>query len=271
MIEPVRDINDLQVSHLLDRANPEFSTNNFLSVEQIEDYISRNLLFFASTSSASVILRKTEFNYRLYYSATKLFDLRKILENINVSIPISVDLVHRSEMKSTALEIFQDSGFFHKATLRRMALAQSVGASLPRHRHEAVRVARESDIDSIHHLLHSNFDSILEQIPDFTEVRKYVESQNALVVEEDNDVCGLLIHTRDGKVAQLKHWLVAKSHQNTGIGMGLFSRFLSDNIGVNRYDLWVLSDNKKVIEIYERTGFEFDGLIDEVLINQEST
>jgi N-acetylglutamate synthase-like GNAT family acetyltransferase len=180
-----------------------------------------------------------------------------------------VDLIRRLEGESPALEIFLEAGFLHKATLRRMTLAQSVGARLPKYRNEAVRVARESDIDSIHHLLHNNFDSILEQLPDLTEVRRYVESQNALVVDGNNDICGLLIQSRDGKVAHLKHWIVAESHQNTGIGMGLFSRFISDNNGVNRYDLWVLSDNQKVIEIYERIGFKFDGLIDEVLITQE--
>lgn len=269
MIKPVHNSNDLQVSPLLDRSNPEFSTNNFLNIEQIEDYISRNLLFFALNSRANLILRKTEFNYRLYFSATRLFDLREILVDIKLSLPISVDLIRRLEVKSPALEIFLDAGFLHKATLRRMTLAQSSGATLPKHRNEAVRVARESDIDSIYHLLHNNFDSILEQLPDLSEVRKYVESQNALVVDGDDGICGLLIHTRDGKVAHLKHWVVAKSHQNTGLGMGLFSRFLSDNNDVNRYDLWVLSDNQKVIEIYERIGFKFDGLLDEVLMTQE--
>jgi ribosomal protein S18 acetylase RimI-like enzyme len=269
MIKPVHNSNELQVSSLLDRSNPEFSTNNFLSIEQIEDYISRDLLFFDSNSSANLIFRKTEFNYRLYFSASRLFDLREVLADIKLPLPISVDLIRRLEGESPALEIFLEAGFLHKATLKRMTLAQSVGARLPKYRNEAVRVARESDIDSIHHLLHINFDSIVEQLPDLTEVRRYVESQNALVVDGNNDICGLLIQTRDGKVAHLKHWIVAESHQNTGIGMGLFSRFISDNNVVNRYDLWVLSDNQKVIEIYERIGFKFDGLIDEVLITQE--
>ena len=127
-------------------------------------------------------------------------------------------------------------------------------------------IASLEDVSKVYALLERQLDPFAEQIPSVDDLRREVQRGHILVVRRGSDVTGMLMYELRGHMAHLRLWHVDKDLQGKGIGRCLMTTFLKRCSQTHRILLWVLASNTRAISIYERHGFVFDGLQDQIMI-----
>ena len=87
------------------------------------------------------------------------------------------------------------------------------------------------------------------------------------VVDGNADVCAVSMLSVNGKQAMIEHVAVSPAHRRKGLAAALISENLrtAENLGIGTVRLWVDVENTPAISLYNRFGFERDGMICEQL------
>ena len=76
---------------------------------------------------------------------------------------------------------------------------------------------------------------------------------------------GLLHHKTSKNKTELRHLCVSEAARGQGIGEKLVLAYHSHTAGIKRH-VWVRSDYSPAVRIYEKCGYEADGMISHVLM-----
>ncbi len=105
----------------------------------------------------------------------------------------------------------------------------------------------------------------LKPSDELSEIKRKLErdSDLFLVAEEDGQVVGAVIGAWDGRRGWIYHLAVSPSAQKQGIGLQLMEELETRmrQKGVYKVNLLVERNNSKVINFYERLGYEIDDII----------
>lgn len=88
-----------------------------------------------------------------------------------------------------------------------------------------------------------------------TTIRREIERGEGWVVEEDGELVGYLLATRDGKMLDITRLGVRTGHQRRGIGTELLKKVLEHD----ELMLCVRRENWPAIKVYYRQGFRILG------------
>jgi len=150
--------------------------------------------------------------------------------------------------------------------LRRMAMIVDPEQPRPEISPE-VEYATEEDAARLSEIYEAQFDRYAEQIPTAEEVREAVKRGSFLVIRRDGDIAGFFYFPRTGLTAYAHCWYVDSRFRGQQIGSKLFRGYLAATWGVRLLRHWIVAINGESIVRHRHYGFEFDGLVDQVMTN----
>jgi ribosomal protein S18 acetylase RimI-like enzyme len=178
-----------------------------------------------------------------------------------------VDVIGKPADAVVQASRFAAAGFERIASLERMAMVRS--AVEPKNDLTSkVSDATPNDVESILHLLQSNFDKYIDQLPGRDDLQAAIEKRNILTLRIDDRIAGFLYFEITGYSAVVRYWFVDSVFRDRGTGSLLMRAFLNRCMGVTRVLLWVISTNRNAIERYHHYGFVQENLVDYVMIKR---
>lgn len=248
-----------------------FFSNFYSNPQKIQQWIVNDELYYYEKNDAAFFLRSDQNVWHLYFfSANHDALVRELNANSFVKNQFVVtDLVYKGEdTKITPLLAL--SGFSPYRHLFRMCYVPEKSESINTLADEHdIHLADKLDTDQILSLLKSSFDILAEQLPPPHEIESAIEAKQIWVARVPSGLGGLLFFETQGVTSLLRYWLIAPALRGKGIGKKLMQVYFSLHPNVQRFLLWVMSDNEDVISRYKHYGYIPDGLINQVLINEK--
>jgi ribosomal protein S18 acetylase RimI-like enzyme len=249
---------------------PAFCTNFFPAQRKLQEWVEHGELLCEVRGEAAFFLRKDRDFWHFYFCARDTAALRReigLVMDLKKS-RLTADLVGNEEAVREASEALTSAGFRPYARLQRMAQAggkieAAVGAD-----DAAVTWAEPGDAPAALELLESAFDRFADQLPFLREIEAAIAARQILAVKAEGRLAALLYFETQGFASVVRYWAVAAEFRARRLGAALMRRYLEAHSAVRRFTLWVVSENRNAIDKYRHYGYEPDGLIDHVLVNQ---
>jgi len=245
-----------------------FFTNFFIDAEKLDYWLYNKRLYYQLSDFGVLFFRKNESFYYLYYCVVSLENLKRL---INLDLPnekLVVDIIGKIENIAKIVELFTVSGFKIYTQLHRFIRLNNDNSNYYEPSDE-VTEATLADAEEIARLFKENFDTLSEQVLNFDEVKKWITEKKVFIIKGLEGIKGFLIRTTTGQTTILNNFLVQKHYRGQKIGSKLIKHYIFQSVGVKRMLLWVIFDNDRAIEIYEKHGYIKDNLVDFILIKEQ--
>ena len=233
-------------------------TNCFISRETYDSEIKNGTLYLEEFDGGVYILKKRDgYDVLYFYLDSPESTIAPITtdEDIVCEIPYR----ERDENIKKVSERFSEFGYDRLFTRVRLA-KKAEPAEYP---DEHITAADNRDFDEIISLLQASFDRRTGCIPTDEALREDIYAGRVLVYR-DGGVAGLLHYTDEKAVSEIRHVAVAEDRRGEGIASRLVQTYLSDKSG--RCRVWAREDYPAARRIYEKNGYQTDGMKSEVLI-----
>ena len=181
---------------------------------------------------------------------------------------LTVDLVGSEEALRDVIDALASAGFRPYARLQRMARAGGPMAPSASTNNVSVILAEQGDGPAVLDLLEAGFDRFADQLPLLREIEAAIAARQILAVKVDGFLAAALFFETQGFTSSVRYWAVAAQFRDRRLGAVLMRRYLESHSAVRRFTLWVVADNRNAIEKYRHYGYEPDGLVDHVLVNE---
>lgn len=242
------------------RSAAVYETNFYAGKESIEKWISWNQLEAVRTDHVLLLLRKSKFSRQIYYFTDDAACLKGVLAELTDMVDkLNIDFLGKEDARK---EIFEAAGFCYYITLRRMNRFQMDGEDQTLDYGEyAVR----EDVGQICGILEKTMDLKSDQVPGIQEIEDYISRREAIVVRKEGtqDIISCILWTRKGRGMAWNYWALNPDYKGTTYSIYLLDAYLRLNGAVRRTTLFV-RDGNPARAIYERIGFQHDGLNDYV-------
>lgn len=244
-----------------------FCTNFFPVETKLQGWIDRGGLFAELHSGSAFFFRKDRDFQRFYFCAADVTALGQGM----AAVPglkterVMTDLVGTESALKNLLPMLESAGFRRYTQLQRMARIgrpESMAVSSP------IGFAGKADCQSVFELIENSFDCYGEQLPMLYEIESAVENRQILAAWRDDELAGLLYFETQGFASAVRFWAVAEKFRALKIGSALMQYYFKTQESVRRFTLWVNSENQNAIQKYRHYGYAPDGLIDQILANQ---
>lgn len=170
-----------------------------------------------------------------------------------------------SSVPCNKFDIIENLGYQpYKKYLRYHILEEKVRLLEPL---EKAMFAGFSEIDDIYQFLYCTFDVLTDHLPSKEELYAFVKSQQIIKICRDNKIAGVLLFEKQGAKSYLRAICVNPEYRNREIGYSLMVNYIKITRNDSKsFYLWVESENKDAIRLYEKLGYEPDGLIDYIFL-----
>jgi ribosomal protein S18 acetylase RimI-like enzyme len=249
---------------------PAFCTNFFPVQRKLQEWVEHGELLCEPRDGAAFFLRKDRDFWHFYFCAADTAALRRELTASKdlKGRPLTVDLVGGEETLREIIGALASAGFRPHGKLQRMARSggKVQAAAVP---DDATVVwAEPEDAPAALELLEEAFDRFADQLPCLREIDAAIAARQILVVKIEGRLAALLYFETQGFTSVVRYWAVAAEFRARRLGAALMRRYLELHSSVRRFTLWVVSENRNAIEKYRHYGYEPDGLVDHVLVNE---
>jgi ribosomal protein S18 acetylase RimI-like enzyme len=262
-----------QVFDAIQRAKagaPAFCTNFFPTQAKLQAWVDHGELLGEFRDRSAFFARKDRDFWHLFFCAK---DVASLQQNIT-TLPalkverVAVDLVGSETSLGDVLSAVNSAGFRRYARLVRLARASQPGQQqLPAEGTEVVPADR-TDIQAIIDLLESSFDRYADQLPVPYEIEAAIEARQIQVVRCEGTLAALLFSETQGFTSTIRYWVVAEQFRSHRFGSALMRHYFAAQSAVRRFILWVTADNEDAVLKYRHYGYNPDGLVDHVLVNE---
>jgi Acetyltransferase (GNAT) domain len=248
----------------------DFRTNFFSVPRKLQAWMARDELLGTVCDGAAFFFRKDHDFWHFYFCAANLTALARELTTLSelTTRRVVADLVGSKAAVGDLVAVLQSAGFRPYARLERMSRAAWRDEPRPAQSGCEVVFAEKADRQAILSLIESEFDRYAEQPPMLWEVQSAIEQRQILAVKWNGKIGGVLFFETLGLASTIRFWVVDKECRALRIGSALMLHYLTSQIDVRRFTLWVNSCNEKAIQKYAHYGYVSDGLVDQVLANQ---
>lgn len=225
-------------------------------------------LFFTVRDSELFFFEEKDGFFNIFFAASRDADVISLLNDIKWDVDISVPLVTELVVRTG-----KDQGLGSPtAVLKRMmhvgdlkrpgaSASQAEGRDLA-----VIRMADESDIETVSEIFRNHFNPLTERIPVRKELSSLIENQSVILAMDADRCVGFIIYEKSGQGLHLRYWWIAENQRGKGIGSRLMDHFFEASEGTRRQFLWVFEDNDNAIKRYRHYGFDFDGTQDDIYI-----
>ena len=214
--------------------------SNYIDTGYLRMQAERGNVYVEDCSAGKLVLADEGEHYYLYYF---LLD-EQAFELPVYEKPLICEIFYRN--CNTDFSFIEQSGFDRYATFSRMAKksVSSLQKELVPATKEALKIIREK------------FDCYADSIPGDEE--SFV-SENYEIRYEGNK--GMLVYDIKNRVSNMNYVFVPEEYRGKGIAGKLVEQYFECTGSlVNRYVLWVNEKNETAIYLYERYGYQMDGM-----------
>ena len=246
-----------------------FMTNFYMAEERCDLLINKQLLFCVNMQECIFILTKNRDFYHVYYIAADKDILAKSLKILMEKYPDDIfvsDIIGTETVVDEISSIYERFGFENYTKLYRMSRTENLDEL--QQLDERVKYATLEHAKQIQILLEKYFDPYSEQIPLIDEIQKYIETQNIVIITEEESVIGFVIFEINGLTSYLRYWFTHPDHRNKKIGSALLRRFFHESRTTKRQLFWVIENNKNAIIRYKHYSFKPEQLFDKIMIKK---
>lgn len=237
----------------------EYSMSKLLTNIYSGAQVERSTCSIDNGRSQYFIVERPQYNdFKFFFKTrcdeTSVPSLSRMLENKNCIITEYV-----SFNRDDDAEIFLRSiGFVGVGEIVRMKFnGQYKGFINP----YTITDCRQEDLDQIEHIICAKFDSTTEGILHLSEISQAVNARDIKIIKKDDNVIGMYWAQRKPGIFELRYLYVSPEQRGGGIGQSLLADYLEKAVSEkNRCLLWVKKCNKVALSLYEKHGFNVDGL-----------
>jgi GNAT superfamily N-acetyltransferase len=130
--------------------------------------------------------------------------------------------------------------------------------------------ATDKDLFVISDLLNAYFDKYSEQLPSYQELQGWVKDGSMFLYKDKEQIGGFIIFDNLGVSSTLRYWFVHPNYRNQHVGSKLYQAMMWACRSSKRQMHWVVTDNENAIVRYKHYGYQFDYLIDAVLVSKQT-
>ena len=259
------------------RNNKPVQSNCFFLPAEVESMVRRGVLSFVQSEEGLYFHVKETGCYRLYYYLRS--DSLPTVQKHECSTIL--DYVFRGEeekeLSKAGSEKWEEMGYRPYKRYRRMECLRSnfIPASDLAEKMEKYPVVPMSleDYPTIVRLWEESLDGYSTPLPDETEFAEECAEGNVRGIRlADGSAGAVEIYVRRGRTGFFQHLAVDPQFRGLGMGRTLHSAAIKAAFSgedVDKVNLWVDEKNVRAIDIYQKAGFVFDGLISRQFILEE--
>jgi Acetyltransferase (GNAT) family len=248
---------------------PAFCTNFFPVQRKLQEWVEHGELLVENRGEAAFFLRQDRDFWHFYFCARDAAALGREIAPLGdlKSRRLAADLVGSEVALRDVMGALTSAGFRPYARLQRMARPGGPIATQSAADDAKVVWAEQSDGRAVLELLETGFDRFADQLPLLREIEAAIAAPQILVVKAEGTLAAVLFFETQGFTSTVRYWAVAAQFRDRRLGAVLMRRYLESHSAVRRFTLWVVADNQNAIEKYRHYGYEPDGLVDHVLVN----
>lgn len=252
------------------RNTVQYTTNFYLSGLKLKELIDNKKLFIINNSSNIFILRENDEFYNLYFCSSNNDTLSNSLESEDlegINLPVVADLVGEEKPLQILKDIFIKNNFHHYSTFIRFSTKMNKYNNIL-YSTDDILFAEPIDSLKIYSILINNFDKYVHHLPTIGEIEDFIKQKSILIKKENGDIVGLLIFHRIGLSSTASYVYVDKNHRGKKISAKLHKRYDEECHNIKRFLLWVEESNLPVINMQLNWGYNYDNLIDYIMIKR---
>jgi ribosomal protein S18 acetylase RimI-like enzyme len=249
---------------------PAFCTNFFPVQRRLQEWVEHGELLIENRGEAAFFLRQDRDFWHFYFCARDAASLRREIAALAdlKSRRLAADLVGSEEALRDVVGVLASAGFWPYTRLQRMARAGGLIPPPASTDDAPVAFAEQGDGLAVLALLEAGFDRFADQLPLLREIEAAIAVRQILAVKIEGTLAAVLFFETQGFTSSVRYWAVAAQYRERRLGAVLMRRYLESHSAVRRFTLWVVADNRNAIEKYRHYGYEPDGLVDHVLVNE---
>lgn len=247
------------------------NTNCYYSLSSISDMIQKGIMDFYFVDDIVLLFENHEKYHKLYYflSGSKpSIDLKnQLTEELEKYDLVTADIITRN-IKNNLYDLFfleEILGFVEYQKYVRKNCKEPKVTNCKKTLN--LCNAGQIDIKTIHSMMLKNFDYLTSTLPSLGELEKMIENSQVIKAVFQDDIAGYLIYEHEGVKSYLRNICVNKNYRNNGIAKQLITKYVEiESFKTDLFFLWVESSNKEALSLYEKLGYENDGLLDYIFI-----
>ena len=247
-----------------------FCTNFFPTQAKLQGWIEHGELLGEFRNRLAFFARRDRDFWHLFFCAADVATLQREI----AALPtlkrerVVIDLVGSETSLGDLLSAVDSAGFRRYAQLLRLARAGQPGQPQASLDGTEVVWADQTDRQAIIDLLECSFDRYADQLPMPYEIEAAIAARQIQVVKCEGALAALLFFETQGFTSTIRYWVVAERFRSQRFGSALMRHYFAAQSAVRRFILWVTADNETAGLKYRHYGYNPDGLIDLVLVNE---
>lgn len=234
--------------------------NCFLMGAEIERLVGEGLLWCVTDGDNAFLLEDKGNCFRIHF----------IINNPDrgysavMEKPLMLELLFRSkDCEPEQMIMYWEKQGFQRNLVRNNMAAKYTDLELPSRRDDLdLHIASTKDEGEFaRSLFNEVFDPYSGDYLNPEEITELLEDRKIIIAAKEGKPCGALHFYNIGKCAWIGHVAVTQEAQGHGIGSALVAEFIRLNHvdDKSRYALWVQTQNKAAVTMYDRFGFKETG------------
>lgn len=235
-------------------------SNCYLMASELEKLVSAESLWYQSDGLNLFFLENKGNCYRVHYL---LNDLGSNFES-SVDMPLMLEILYKDKdgEPEDVVKYWGRHGFKRNLLRNNLSAKYSDIRLSANQSHADIRFAEGKKEGEFAQALFNNvFDPYSGDYLTSEDAEMLLDNRQILIAANGKNFCGALHFYRVGKCAWIGHVAVDSDARGSGFGSALVSEFirLNHDDEKSRYALWVQSQNKSAVAMYDRFGFKSTG------------
>lgn len=242
-------------------ANKNNYTNCYFSPVIIERWLIQGIMTLYRYEGNGFVIAVEKYNYISIYFNTNDFDWIKYLKSINKEYDkIVIEIVSKKYDNPYDINSRLTYSSMKKYVRYRRKGVDSCIKDYP------AEYCTLDDIPYIEMMLKSSFDVIGDDIPSREELKNLIDNSSVICIKNSNILCGYIIFEDKGKTSYIRNVCVREDMRGQHISEKLMDMYLYLHREYKGFSLWCRADNYPAIKLYERYGYEGEGLYNNIYI-----
>jgi len=251
---------------VIKRNADQYITNFYFTGFKLKELIDNHKLYMIDNVNHIFFLRKNDGFYNLYFCSSNNSFLRESLaEDLKkFKLPIVIDLIGEEKTIKEIKDIFIKNDFNYYTTFNRMSKMNSNINIL--YTTDDILYARQEDASEVYNMISGNFNKYIHHLPSLEEIKDAINKYNIIIKKEKKKIIALSIFDKIGFSSTHRYSYVDKNFRGQKLYAKLSKKYFDECKEIKRFMCWVETSNSKIITIQKNYGYNYDNLIDFIMI-----